>query len=298
MTTSSVSRRIPAILTDYIKLTKPRINSLVLLTTFGGMWLASPGSLSLIQAFWTLLGTGMAVAGSGVFNNVLEIKTDAKMDRTRDRPLPSGRVSRGMASVLGCTLIISGPLLLWGMVNGMSALLAIAAIVSYVPIYTLLKPFTSLSTLVGTIPGALPPVIGWTAVRGHIEFPAILLFFIMFFWQPPHFLALALFYQEDYERAGLAMLPVEVTQAAAVRQILLYIVFLIPVSLLPVYLGYVGIIYGIVLLVFNVIFLAMAVPGLDNNTRSNTAWSRTLFLFSIVYLTVMFVMFVVDWKGI
>jgi protoheme IX farnesyltransferase len=277
------------ILRDYLSLTKPRINALVLVTTFIGAWLASNGSVSYGFLLKLLAGTGLTVAGASAFNCSMEADVDARMERTADRPLPAGRISRTSAIFFASSCSIGGLILLLATVNATSAFLALAALVTYTPLYTWMKGFTSLSTLIGAIPGALPPVIGWASVTGDIELPAVLLFLIMFVWQPPHFLALALYRKREYDAAGLVMLPIESGDAAAVRQIVLYALVLLPLSLLPVHFGMAGSTYLPTATGLGVGFLLLSILGLRSSVRERTGWARSLFVFSILHLTGLFV---------
>lgn len=283
---------------DYLSLTKPRINALVLVTTFIGAWVAVGAEGSLERYLVVLVGTGLTVAGASAFNCYQEQAIDARMARTRDRPLPAGRIEPERALVLGMMCGIFGLALLGILVNWLSALLALTALITYAPLYTWMKGFTSLATIVGAVPGAIPPVIGWAGMTNTIEYPAVLLFLIMFFWQPPHFLALALFRKEDYDRADLAMLPVEMTDAAAVRQMVIYTSALLPVSLLPGFNEMAGTIYLAVASLGGLVFLVLGILGLRETTRSNTTWAKGLFFYSILYLTVLFLSLVLDSGGI
>jgi len=277
------------IVKDYLSITKPRINILVLVTTFIGGWLASAGPFDPYRMMAILVGTGLTVAGAAAFNCFQEAEVDARMSRTRDRPVPAGRISPKKAFVTGAIGSVLGLGLLFWKVNVESFLLAFLALVIYTPLYTWLKNVTSLSTLVGAIPGALPPVIGWAGVTGELELPAILLFLIMFVWQPPHFLALALFRKQEYDQAGLAMLPVEIGSEVAVRQIVTYAAALLPLSLLPVHFGMAGWVYFAIAVLFGLLFLAASALGLRETVREGNRWARGLFLLSIIHLTALFV---------
>lgn len=283
---------------DYLSLVKPRINALVLVTTFIGTWLASNGTVGYGLLLKILLGTGLTVAGASAFNCYMEVDIDAKMERTNDRPLPNGRIPERNALIFATLTGVAGILMLLLTVNPLSSLLALIALLSYTPLYTYLKGVTSLSTLVGVIPGAIPPMIGWAGVTGTVELPAVLLFLIMFIWQPPHFLALALLRKKEYDTAGLIMLPIEVDDAATVRQIVGYSTVLLPLSLLPVHFGMAGSIYFGVAAVLGTLFLGMGALGIKPSIRRRTSWSRGLFVFSILHLTVLFAGFFVDPGGL
>lgn len=283
---------------DYFSLMKPRINFLVLVTTFVGIWWASGPRTAPILYLWTLLGTGLAVGSANAFNHYWERESDARMDRTRDRPLPAGRLSPRQALIFGFVTGAIGLLVLWFTVNRLSALLALVAILSYVPLYTMMKPVTSLATIVGAIPGAIPPVIGWVAVTGTIEFPAVILFFVLFFWQPPHFIALALYLKDDYERAGLAMLPVELNERAACRQMTIYTFALLLMSYIPFMTELAGMIYFVVATVMGLIFLGLSLYVWLSRRQQSHDWARGLFLYSIIYLPVVLTVLVINRKGV
>ncbi len=287
---TEIARREPAkYLRDLWTMSKPGINALVLITTFGGYALADPSRLLDGRLVWTLLGTALTVAAASFANHLAEMRVDARMERTRDRPLPSGRVSPWSTSLIASVLGPLGLAILMLGANGLAAFLALIAILTYVPMYTYMKRVTSLATLFGAVPGALPPVIGWVAVRGTIDLPAVVLFVIMFLWQPPHFLALALMLKQDYEEAKLPMLPVEHDEQTTRRQITIYTAALVPASLFPVLVGVSGLIYGFVVGILGLLFLAMAVYGNVLGDRAGRSWARGLFFFSIGYLAVLFV---------
>lgn len=282
---------------DYLSLTKPRITLTVLLTTFVGYWLAASGRLEVGRLTWTLVGTGLTVAGAAALNCYQEVEADRRMERTRHRPLPAGRLAPGRALAFGLGTGTLGLLGLWWGVNLPSAGLALLALLVYTPIYTLLKSRTSLATLVGAIPGALPPAIGWVAATGRIDPPALVLCAIMFVWQPPHFLALALFRESDYERADLAMLPVELGRRASLRQIVIYTSMLLPLTLVPPWLNMAGGWYSLGALLLGVGFLGGSLSGLWWDPARLEGWARGLFSYSIFYLTALFGLLLLDPMG-
>lgn len=275
-------------------MTKPGINALVLVTTLGGYALAVSG----FRLDWvlsaTLGGTALSVAGASLANHYMEKDVDAQMERTQDRPLPSGRVDPLHALILSLLLISLGVGILAFLANTLAAALALLAVVSYVPVYTYLKRVTSLATLFGAIPGALPPMIGWAAARGSVDPPALALFAILFLWQPPHFLALALMIKGEYQQAQLPMLPVEQDDEATVRQMVLYTSALLFVSLLPVALGTVGWLYGFGMLVLGLVFLLLVSWGLKSKEARENGWARGVFLYSILYLGILFLLIFLD----
>ncbi|MEE8217874.1 MAG: heme o synthase, partial [Vicinamibacteria bacterium] len=193
---------------DWLALTKPRITTLVIFTTLVGFVTSSPDPVPVLPLLWALVGTGCVAAGASVLNQVIERRTDALMLRTRTRPLPAGRMTPRDATLFGALLSVIGlGMLLWGS-GPLAAAVAVATLVSYLAVYTPLKRRTPLATLVGAVPGALPPVIGWAAAQGSLDGGAFVLFAILFLWQIPHFLAIAWLYRDDYARGGLPMLPV------------------------------------------------------------------------------------------
>ncbi len=284
------------VLADYVNLTKPRITFLVLVTTLAGLWLGARGVPSFELVFFTLLGTGMASASAAVLNNFIDRDLDAVMERTRQRPLPSGRLRPSEALVFGGSLGLISFVMLAIFVDLLSALLALLAILFYVGIYTAwLKRMTPLCTVVGGVAGALPPVIGWTAVTNQIEPGAIVLFAILFLWQPPHFWALGLLRIDEYRRAGFPILPVIHGPDMTYRQILLYAVVLLPVSLMLYPLGVVGWGYLVVASILGLGFVALAVLVLVSPQRDRL--TRSLFLYSTLYLAVLSMLMLVDGRG-
>lgn len=278
---------------DLFEICKPRIALLVLITTFTGMWLAGNGAVSLDLAFITLLGTGLASAASGAFNNYVDREVDKHMARTRTRALPSSRLHPQQALWLGGTLSISSFILLYYFVNPLTAYLAVSTIFFYVVIYTIwLKRTSPLCTEIGGIAGALPPVIGWAAVSNSIGWPAVVMFLIMFIWQPPHFWALALLRADEYRAANLPMLPVVSGKDVTKTRMLLYTIVLIPASTAMYWLGLTGISYLVGALILGAIYLTLTI----NFTRKAITHqsTRKLFAYSIVYLTGLFILIFAD----
>ena len=273
-------------LRDFVALVKPRITMLVVFTTAGGLWLAPVRASPRITVL-TLLGTVLIVAAANVLNMYLERDSDALMTRTMGRPLPAGRMDPGIALRFGLVLAaISVPLLSFG-VGAVPGLLASLALVSYVLLYTPLKRHTAAALLVGAIPGAIPPLIGWTAAQGRIELGGVLLFAVLFLWQVPHFLAITLFRKQDYARAGLVVQPNEPGgEAEARRNIVRYTVALVFVSLLFVPLRLGGALYLVTALLAGAGFLACGLVGLRKT--AGVKWARREFAASLVYLTVLF----------
>lgn len=268
---------------DYWELTKPRITLLVLFTTLAGLWLAAQGPPPMGLLFFTLLGTGLASSSAGVLNNLLDRDLDAKMARTRGRPLPSGRLTPKAALAFGVSLGLAALAILGVFVHPVSAGLALLALSFYVGIYTAwLKRTSPLSTVLGGVTGALPPVIGWSAVTHRVDAGALVLFAVLFLWQPPHFWALALLRAEEYKEAGVPLLPVIYGPQMTQRQIALYAAALPPVSLLLYPLGLVDLSYVFVAAALGMGFVLLSVRALLAPQDGHRA--RGLFLYSIVYL--------------
>jgi protoheme IX farnesyltransferase len=282
------SRRLP----DFITLAKPRLNLLVLVTTAAGLFLAAPEGVPAALLLHTLVGTALVAGGAAALNQVSERETDALMRRTQGRPAASGRLRASDAWWFGLALSAAGLAELAVEVNILSAAVAAFTLFSYVLVYTPLKRRTSLATLVGGVPGALPAVIGWVAATGTLTLPALVLFGIVFFWQMPHFLAIAWLYREDYAAAGIPLLPVlEPDGRRTGRQTLLYSAALWPVSLMPTLVGLAGGAYIVVATVLG--FVLIALSARFARDRSTTA-ARRLFLFSITYLPLLLGALVAD----
>jgi protoheme IX farnesyltransferase len=269
-------------LLDYYELTKPRMNFLVVVTTAVGYYMAARGFADWGRFVHALVGTALTAASASIFNQFVERDYDALMDRTADRPLPAGRVAPGEAMALGLIagIVGLGELLLF--VNPLTAALAALTLGSYVLLYTPLKRRTTLCTIVGAVPGAIPAAMGWTAATGHIAAPAIALFGILFVWQMPHFLAIATLYRDDYARGGFKMLPVVDRDLLSTGfQIVIWSLALIPVTLMPYAFGMAGRVYFISAVLMGVIFTGF---GILCAMKRGRAEARQLFLVSIIYL--------------
>jgi heme o synthase len=277
---------------DFVTLTKPRLNFLVLITTLAGMYLGAPEGVPLAILVHGLVGTALVAGGAAALNQVWERETDSLMRRTRLRPIAGGRLRIADGTWFGILLAGTGLVELMWQVNTLSAAVAAATLVSYVLVYTPLKKRTSLATLIGAVPGALPPVIGWAAATGTISIPAIVLFGIVFLWQMPHFLAIAWLYRHDYEHAGIPLLPVlEPDGRRTGQQALLYAAALWPVSLLPAVVGIADGPYSIVATVLGFGLIALsALFARDRTTKT----ARHLFLYSITYLPLLWAALVLD----
>lgn len=277
---------------DWLVLAKARIVALVLVTTAAGFLLGSHGEVDLPRLLATLVGTALAAAGAGALNQVVERRADALMRRTASRPVAAGRIAPGPGLAFGLALGAGGVVWLALLVNFLTAALALATIVLYLGAYTPLKRFTALNTLVGAVPGAIPPVMGWTAAAGSIDPGAWALFGILYLWQLPHFLAIAWIYREDYARAGFPMLPVvDPGGDATARQVALATVALLPVSLLPTALGLAGPVYFFGALALGVGFAACAFALAFRRRRSA---ARRLLLASVTYLPILLALLVLD----
>ena len=279
-------------LADYRELFKIRVTTMVVVTAWAGFYLGSMRSgITSVQPglVETLLGIGLVSAGSSALNQALERKSDAKMIRTADRPLPSGRIGLAHGIVLGLLAIAVGAVWLTLRANLLTGTLTLLTAFSYVAVYTPLKRYTPLATFVGAFPGAMPPLIGWVAARGMIEWPAVALFAVLFVWQFPHFMAIAWLYREDYGRAGIHMLPVVQPDGwSTVVEALVYAVIMIPVSLLPVYLHVAGRFYGVAALLLGIFYLAYTIR-FSRIIKAQTVlesrrYARDLLKVSVIYL--------------
>lgn len=270
---------------DFVALTKPRLSSLVLFTAAGGMWLAGK-PLSWSTWLFALLGTAGTVGAANTINCVLERDSDRFMRRTSTRPLPARRMTVPPALVFATVLaLVSLPMLALG-VNPLTGVLGLVALVSYAFVYTPLKKRTHWAMQVGAFPGALPPLMGWTAATGHIEVPGLVLFGILFFWQLPHFIAIALFRKDEYRAAGLTSLPLEKGDDVARLHALLYLVALVAVSVLPWVVGVAGPLYLAAAIALGGFLLFVGVRGWLQ--KGDVVWARQLFGYSLVYLTGLF----------
>jgi heme o synthase len=283
----------PSRLSDYLALAKLRVAVLVLFTVGAGVLLAAGPEVDLLVLFHAVLGTALVAAGASALNQLLERHSDALMRRTENRPLPSGRLQPVEVALFGMALGLVGVLYLAVTLRQpCTPLLAAFTFAAYVGVYTPLKSRTTLNTLVGAVPGALPPVIGWTAVHGTFGPGAWALFAVVFIWQVPHFLAIAWMYREDYARAGLRMLPVSDADGIQTgRHMVVYCLALIPASLVPVAQGFAGPVYLSGALVLGIAFLASA-AGFARSP--SVARARRLLRASLVYLPGLLVLLLLD----
>ena len=276
----------------YFALTKPRIIELLLITTVPSMVVAQRGLPPLDLLFFTLLGGALAAAGANAINCFVDRDIDEVMTRTRRRPLPTHRVRPESALVFGALLGVASFALLWATVNALAAILALAALLFYVFVYTLgLKRSTPQNIVIGGAAGAVPALVGWAAIRGEIGLPAIVLFGIVFYWTPPHFWALAMRYEDDYSAAGVPMMPVVYGREETAKHITLYALLLFAASLAFFSVARMGWLYLAAALVLGAMFVAKAV-ALQRRPTVAGAWS--LFRFSIHYLALLFAAMAVD----
>ena len=279
---------------DFIELMKPRVMSLVVFTGAAGL-IVAPGSLHPVLAAVAVLCIAVAAGASAAINMWYERDIDALMTRTRNRPLPTGRVEPAEALTLGAMLSLFSVMFMGLALNWVAAGLLALAIGFYVFVYTIwLKRRTPQNIVIGGAAGAFPPMIGWAAVTGDVSLASIALFALIFFWTPPHFWALALVKSGDYARAGVPMLPVVAGARETKRQILIYVVLLLPIALAPTLLGIAGWIYGSAAIALGLMFLLAAIRvWFDESERS----ARQMFAFSILYLFALFALLIVDAQG-
>ena len=276
---------------DFVALLKPRVMSLVVFTGFVGLVLA-PGSLHPVLAFTAMLCIAAGAGASGAINMWYDADIDARMSRTRFRPVPAGRIAPGTALGFGVTLGTGAVLVMGLAVNLMAAGLLLATILYYVLVYTMwLKRRTPHNIVIGGAAGALPPLIGWSAVTGEVALAPVLLFAIIFFWTPPHFWALALYRRGDYARAGLPMLPVVAGVAETRKQILVYTLVLTAVSLAPWLAGFAGAVYAVGASVLGAAFI---VTAFELWRHGSERLARRTFAFSICYLLLIFLLLLAD----
>lgn len=276
----------------YIELAKPRILTMVLVTATIGYYAGAGGFESAWTLLMLLIGTAMTSAGSGALNHYIERDVDLRMERTRRRPLPTGEVQPASALAYGIVLVLGGTLLLHSQVNLLTAFLALLTAFLYVLVYTPMKRITWTNTLIGAIPGALPPMGGWVAATGEVGLGAWVLFAILFVWQQPHFYAIAWMFRDDYARGGFKMLPViEPDGKSTFRQIVLFSVILLPISALPTWLGLTGVVYLAGALALGLWLLYTGVTLARTASRDD---ARRVLKTSVIYLPLLLALFVAD----
>jgi protoheme IX farnesyltransferase len=273
---------------DLIALGKPRITMMVLITTAGGVWLA-PSPLGLARAITLLIGVALVVGAANAFNMYIERDVDALMSRTRNRPLPAGRLQPEIALAFGIFCAVMGLPLVRAASNPLTAALALASLVLYVCAYTPLKRYSTWSLVVGAVPGAIPPLMGWTASTGRLDAPGLALFGVLFVWQIPHFIAISMFRAEEYDRAGLKVVGVVRGLDGARWRIVAWSVLQFAASLAVLKAGVGGRFYEGAAFALGAVLLALCGFGLRPMSREKThRWARWFFLYSLVYLPVLF----------
>ncbi len=283
----------PSRLADYIQMTRPRIGAMALFTVAVGYLLAAGNSFRLEVLFHTLLGTGMVAAGASALNQWLERKSDARMRRTANRPLPAGRVHPAEALAMGIVLGVVGvAYLVVALPSPAAAVVALVTLVTYVFVYTPLKPLTAWNTVVGAFPGALPPVIGWCAARGNISADALPLFLILFVWQMPHFFAIAWLYREDYAAGGLRMIPAGDPEGRfTARAMIAGCLLLIPITMLPAVYNQGGALFLVGAVFLSSLFLNCALEFRKAPTRTS---AKYVLRSSLLYLTGLMLLVIYD----
>ena len=278
---------------DYFELTKPRVVMLIVFTAVVGMFLAVPGWPGASAMLFGTIGIGMAASAAAVFNHVLDARIDIHMLRTRARPLPEGRVSEANALAFASAICVLSMIILWFLVNPLTAILTFGSLIGYAVIYTVfLKRATPQNIVIGGAAGAAPPVLGWTAVTGEITSSALLLFLIIFVWTPPHFWALAIARKDEYAKVGIPMLPVTHGEEYTRLHILLYTILLVVITVIPYLTGMSGLIYLATAVVLGAVFLNYAVRMMRD--RDDAVLPMRTFKFSITYLAVLFAALLVD----
>ena len=278
---------------DYYELTKPRVVMLIVFTAVVGMFLAVPGWPGATAMLFGTIGIGMAASAAAVFNHVLDARVDIHMLRTRGRPLPEGRVSESNALAFASAACVLSMIILWFLVNPLTAVLTFASLIGYAVVYTVfLKRATPQNIVIGGAAGAAPPVLGWTTVTGEVSSSALLLFLIIFVWTPPHFWALAIARKDEYAKVGIPMLPVTHGEEYTRLHILLYTILLVVITVIPYLTGMSGLIYLAAALSLGALFLNYAIRMLRD--KDDVELPMRTFRFSITYLAILFAALLVD----
>jgi len=285
-------KKAESLIEAYYELTKPSITFMILISTALGYYIGGNGIANYIHFFFTILGSCLISSGSGALNHFAEADSDKIMRRTNLRPIPAGLISAENAMLFGIALILSGSAILYWIINPLTCLLALITSLMYLFIYTPLKKLTWLNTSVGAIPGSIPPIGGWVAATGRLDPEAWILFAILFFWQHPHFYAIALMFKDDYKKAGLQMLPVmEPDGSRTNRQIIWHSFLLIPVSVVPVYIGILGMIYFWSAIILGVGYL---ISGFTLAKQYSVDNARFVLRVSVFYLPILFLTIIID----
>ena len=289
-TTQAVPAPLAQVLSDYVTLTKPKVQLLLLLTTITTMYVAGDPSIALVAV--TVLGGFLSAGGAGAFNHWYDRDIDAAMGRTASRPVPSGRISPRAALIYAFALQAASFAILWAAVNLLAAVLALLGFVWYTLVYTVwLKRRSPQNIVIGGAAGAVPPLVGWAAVTGAVAPNALYLFAIVFYWTPPHFWALSLLMKDEYARVGVPMMPVVHGETETRRQIVLYTLLLTVLTLLPVVFGFFGAIYAVIAAGLGAAFIVLAVRL---QRRADRAGALRTYLFSLAYLAALFAAMVLD----
>tara|TARA_Y100000590_G_scaffold309243_1_gene349223 strand:+ start:6962 stop:7852 length:891 start_codon:yes stop_codon:yes gene_type:complete len=276
----------------YVELTKPNVTILIVISTALGYYLGAHSVLRLDILAWTIIGSALVSSGTGALNHYAEGGTDRLMNRTRSRPIPTGLISPKNTMQFGMVLILIGSMVLYAKVNQLIVILALITTLLYLFIYTPLKRITWLNTSIGAIPGSLPPVGGWVAATGTLDPEAWVLFAILFFWQHPHFFAIAFMCKDDYKRAELKMLPVMETDGRRTnRQIIWHSLLLIPVSIMPFYMDLLGSVYLWGAIILSTFYLLSGIPLIKSYSIKN---ARLLLRASVIYLPALFIIIILD----
>lgn len=279
-------------LSSFFALCKPRVTALIVFTAIIGMFLATPGMVPLHILIPATIGIAMASGAAAAFNHLVEQKIDAKMARTRGRPLPTGQINSKQTFIFATVVALVGLSILYFLVNPLTMWLTFATFIGYAVIYTIfLKPATPLNIVIGGLSGAMPPALGWAAVTGAVSAEAWILVLIIFAWTPPHFWALALYRREEYAKSGLPMLPVTHGEMYTRLHILLYTIILVAVTLIPFAMRMSGMIYLVSVLLLDIVFMMYAIKLYR---QYSDALSKTTFKYSILYLMLLFFALVVD----
>jgi heme o synthase len=287
---TSVQAPLAQVLSDYFTLTKPKVQLLLLLTTITTMYVAGEPSIALVAA--TVLGGFLSAGGAGAFNHWYDRDIDAQMGRTANRPVPAGRISPRAALIYAFALQIASFAILWAAANLLAAILAALGFVWYTLVYTVwLKRRSPQNIVIGGAAGAIPPLVGWAAVKGSVAPDALYLFAIVFYWTPPHFWALSLLMKDEYARVGVPMMPVVHGEKETRRQIVLYTLLLTVLTLLPVVFGFFGAIYAVAAAGLGAAFITLA---LRLQRRADRASALRTYLFSLGYLAALFAVMVLD----
>ena len=285
-------KKAESLMEAYYELTKPSITFMILISTALGYYMGGNGIANYIHFFFTILGSCLISSGSGALNHFAEADSDKIMRRTNLRPIPAGLISAENAMLFGIALILSGSAILYWIINPLTCLLALITSLMYLFIYTPLKKLTWLNTSVGAIPGSIPPIGGWVAATGRLDPEAWILFAILFFWQHPHFYAIALMFKDDYKKAGLKMLPVmEPDGSRTNRQIIWHSFLLIPVSVMPVYIGILGMIYFWSAIILGVGYL---ISGFILAKQYSVDNARFVLRVSVFYLPILLLTIMID----